>query len=114
MEKLTMDLLRSIKCIPGCANCCPKHCRHLTETMTCDVHPDLLGITQFESEDLGRGLGCHMTPWQVTTYGAYCPPVARLFEERGLIINHCTEKGGIEAITNYQDTMEKMRDMIQS
>jgi hypothetical protein len=106
MERFSQEWWDAVECIPGCANCCPKHCRYLGEDKKCLVHPSKLGVTQAEAERFGRGMGCHSTPVQLFTYDVYCPAVVTIFEEElGITIPHHTSLADVELLTNYDEAM---------
>ena len=106
MEKFSREWWKTVRCKPGCANCCPKTCVHLSAENLCDVHPSLFNNSESIALSKGRGMGCHALPIELFAYGYYCPAITDIMEEEGIIIRHST-KYGVEMIDNFQKVTKK-------
>ena len=111
MERITREHLSKVECIPGCANCCPKDCRHLTKDYLCNVHPKKLGVSVVEALDYGRGMGCYKTPFDLFLLGGYCPAITKILEERGVVVQHKADMRGMEVIVNFREVMKQTREI---
>lgn len=111
MERFSREWWESIECVPGCANCCPKFCSHLTKDLLCDVHPKKLGVSPVEAEKYGRGMGCHASPIELFTYDVYCPAIVAKLEEEGMSVPHRKESAGVEMVCDYKKVMELTRQI---
>jgi hypothetical protein len=111
MERFSQEWWSKVECVPGCANCCPKTCKHLTSDLLCDVHPKKLGVSVLEALDYGRGLGCHATPIQLFISDVYCPAITNILENEGINIPHHTGSRGVELITDFHRIMELTKEI---
>lgn len=110
MERYSQEWWSNVECIPGCANCCPRTCRHLTDNLLCDVHPKVLGVSVYEAINHGRGLYCHASPIQLFTSEVYCPAIVNILEKEGFVIPHRIDHlTGVELISDFQNVMELTR-----
>jgi hypothetical protein len=107
MKEFSQEWWHTISCKPGCANCCPKTCVHLTTENLCDVHPSLFNGSEFVARDNGRGSGCHALPIELFAYGYYCPAITDIMEEQSIVIEHSTSPIGVETIDNFQEVVNK-------